>query len=90
MERDGVDELEEENKRRLELKWRRKKKHNLLRTWARDWLVERIVEPAETLGRGIVTHRMDEILEDLMMTAIKRNEQDTYHVGRACRRSRLT
>jgi hypothetical protein len=66
-----------ESKRRMELKWKDKKRHNQLRTWARDWLVEMIVEPAEDLGRVIVTNRMDEILEDLTMSAIKRSDQNT-------------
>ena len=49
----------------------------MLRTWARDWLVEMIVEPAETLGRRNATSRMDGILEDLIMAAIKRSERNT-------------
>ena len=61
----------------MELKWKDRKRHNQLMTWARDWLVERIIEPAEELGRVIVTNRMDEILEDLTMSAIKRSDQNT-------------
>ena len=61
----------------MELKWKDKKRHNQLMTWARYWLVEMIVEPAEDLGRVIVTNRMDKILDDLTMSAIKRSDQNT-------------
>ena len=48
-------------KKRLELKWKSMKTHNMRINWTTKWLEEKLITPVISIGHDIVNTRVEEI-----------------------------
>ena len=71
LEMDNLDrEMRLASKKRLEMRWRRKKEHYGRLRWAQEWLIEMAVEPAVTAGTDHVWGTVSSLVMDLVTEAM--------------------
>ena len=57
-------------KKRLELKWKSMKTHNMRINWTTEWLEEKLITPVISAGHEIVNTRVEKIVTDILDESI--------------------
>ena len=74
LEEEVVKEERLANKKRLELKWKEMKAHNMRKRWAEEWLDEKVISSVISTGRKEVTIRVNQLVMDILDQSTKMGE----------------